>query len=61
MVAVVREDVDRHVRDEFCDLAVGEARGADLLDRVVRYIAAVDDDGLREDQAGFTLGIEARA
>ncbi len=31
IVVVVREDVDRHVRDELCDLAVGEAGGADLL------------------------------
>ena len=56
-IEVVREDVQRHVRDDFRNLAVGVAGGADTREVLVANIPATIEDGARELERGGDLRI----
>src|SRR4029450_2340726 len=56
-IEVVREDVQRHVRDDFRNLAIGVAGGADSREVLVANIPATIEDGARKLERGGGLRI----
>ena len=57
-IEVVREDVQRHVRDDFRNLTIGVADGADTREILIANIPTTIDDGSRELErgSGFRIG-----